>query len=379
MRALEALGHSQAILYGKMPEDKTPQFLDNKEQFVVDYKTADLPYPICGMSDIMPYEATRYRDLNAGMLEQFREAYASKIREAIILFKPDLLICHHLYLITAITASVVQDISPETPIVGICHGTDLRQMESHELERDFICNGIKSLNKIFVLHDEQTGEVESIYGASKDRVQVIGTGYNSLIFNSSTSEARTADSVLFVGKVSRAKGVESLLRSFINFQIKKSSATLKIVGGHSDEEQYLKIVELAKQLELQPDFTGVVSNCELVRSYRKSHVFVLPSFFEGLPLVSLEACACGCVCVMTALPGVREWYSENAPDAPILFVEPPAMQSIDVPIESELPSFEKRLTDAIEQASSLQGNPSAVEHLSWKKLATRLLAASRSV
>ena len=33
---------------------------------------------------------------------------------------------------------------------------------------------------------------------------------------------------------------------------------------------------------------------------------VLPSFYEGVPLVLAEAAACGCRLVATALPGVRE-------------------------------------------------------------------------
>ncbi|MCK7512374.1 MAG: glycosyltransferase [Desulfobacterales bacterium] len=36
-------------------------------------------------------------------------------------------------------------------------------------------------------------------------------------------------------------------------------------------------------------------------------VFVLPSFFEGLPLVVVESLACGCRVVMTDLPGVDAW------------------------------------------------------------------------
>ena len=37
---------------------------------------------------------------------------------------------------------------------------------------------------------------------------------------------------------------------------------------------------------------------------RRSAVFVLPSFYEGLPLVLVEAAACGCRLVTTTLPGV---------------------------------------------------------------------------
>ena len=38
----------------------------------------------------------------------------------------------------------------------------------------------------------------------------------------------------------------------------------------------------------------------------------MPSFFEGLPLVLLEALACDCRVVVTDLPGIRELVSEQA-------------------------------------------------------------------
>ena len=48
---------------------------------------------------------------------------------------------------------------------------------------------------------------------------------------------------------------------------------------------------------------------DLARVLRSSQVFVLPSFFEGLPRVVLEALACGCRIVVTDLPGIDSWLS----------------------------------------------------------------------
>ena len=46
----------------------------------------------------------------------------------------------------------------------------------------------------------------------------------------------------------------------------------------------------------------------------QSDVFVLPSFYEGLPLVIIEALACGTYVICTDLPGIRNWIDQNLPD-----------------------------------------------------------------
>ena len=54
----------------------------------------------------------------------------------------------------------------------------------------------------------------------------------------------------------------------------------------------------------------------------QSDVFVLPSFYEGLPLVIIEALACGTYVICTDLPGIRNWIDQNLPDNGVVFVEP---------------------------------------------------------
>jgi len=73
------------------------------------------------------------------------------------------------------------------------------------------------------------------------------------------------------------------------------------------------------------------------------------SFYEGLPLVLVEALASGCRLVATALPGVDR---ELAPRmGGLLTVVPlPRLRGADEPLEQDLPAFTASLAGAIRQS-----------------------------
>jgi glycosyltransferase involved in cell wall biosynthesis len=80
---------------------------------------------------------------------------------------------------------------------------------------------------------------------------------------------------------------------------------------------------------------------------RRCDIFALPSFFEGLPLVLLEAMACGCRIVTTDLPGARELFAVPHPSM-VRLVELPALETVDRPFKSDESLLEQRLAEALE-------------------------------
>jgi glycosyltransferase involved in cell wall biosynthesis len=101
-------------------------------------------------------------------------------------------------------------------------------------------------------------------------------------------------------------------------------------------------------------------------------VFVLPSFYEGLPLVVIEALACGCTVVVTDLPGIRPWLQASLPGAPVLYVKPPRMVDVDTPYEGDLPEFEYDLAAALAQAAAMPHAAFDTTAVSWDGLCARI-------
>ena len=357
VRCEVAAGHSAAVICGIAPDDPLP-FPSCVSAYPVHFETDEVPFPVCGMSDEMPYRATRYRDMDNKMVSCFRAAFAKRIERAVEEFCPDVVICHHLYLLTALVRSMVSDI----PVFAICHSTDLRQMRTHSLERDIIIEGVRTLTGIFALHGEQRGEIIDLYGCESYSVQVLGTGYNSSVFKASSPQSQEESelSLLYVGKIWEKKGVGCLLDAVDQ---------VRVPG-----KQLKRFTQQAAACSAAVEFAGRLETHELVRAYQNADIFVLPSFFEGLPLVVVEALACGCRVVVSDLPGIRPWLEGHVPDAPVVFVRPPRMRTADDPYPEELGPFSERIACAIGEAAHLAPFEGDMHSLTWEGLTARFVS-----
>lgn len=370
-----AAGHEAAVVCGIDDGDPTDAVPRGAQVYPVHFCTPELPFHVCGMSDVMPYAATRYRDLTPEMAAAFERAFSSAVRAAVDAFRPDVVICHHLYLLMAI----VRECVPGVPVVGISHSTDLRQLRQHGLARERVAAAASALDGIFALHGAQVAEIQEVLSVDPARISVVGVGYDPAVFHPDPSVPRGPGSLLYVGKICQAKGVPSLLRAVARMEREgRAPSRLRLAGGWGSAQAECDAIRAqAAELSTPVEFLGRLSPSALAEQYRAADTFVLPSFFEGLPLVAVEALACGCKAVLTDLPGVRPWLTSGLPGAPVRWVEVPAVTDVDKPDPAGLPAFEARLAEQLaaslaEKAPTLDATP-----LSWGAVLGRVLASVR--
>ena len=371
VRVMAEQGHTQGVVAGVYKEDVI-SLPDTAKFYAVYYNSPELPFNIFGMSDEMPYESSRYCDMTRDMEEKFKKAFLTVIERAVEEIKPDIILCHHLYLLT----SLVREHYPKAKVYGFCHNTDIRQMGKHNLERDYIIENVRKLDRIFAPQKAQADEVVKAYGVEEDKITLVGIGYNQSIFNANgRTEEEGVKRLLFTGKVSEKKGVMSLLKCLNKLDIPKERLMLTLVGGAGNEEEYGIIKELAKNCKYKVEFTGRLTPLQVADRYRSSDIFVLPSFFDAIPLVVIEALACGMKVVLTTLPGVLEFFANNAPEANIRYVKLPTLVNMDEPVKEELPEFEDRLAKAITESvnDESKANASCVAKLSWENILKKVL------
>ncbi len=375
VKEYEILGHEQAVVAGVYREDLI-ELPDGVAFYPVYFCEEGLPYPIVGMSDEMPYISTKYCEMSPEMVEQFRSSFMSVIERAVEELQPDLILCHHLYLLTAL----VREHFPGRKVYGFCHNTDLRQMQKTDLEREFIRREIGKLDHIFVPQRAQEEGVFTLYPVDKEKITRVGMGYNNQIFHlaEESCDKEGVTSLVFAGKIAEKKGVKSLLRAMALLgdekELDMNRVQLLLAGSTGNEEEYQMIEGLAGRCPCKVKFLGRLSQSELARVYQQSDIFVLPSFFEGIPLTVIEALACGDRVVMTDLPGIKEWIASVSSDADVRYVTLPRMRNADEPLEKDLPEFERMLADAL-KASVLQKEThlADVSQISWEAIAKEVL------
>jgi glycosyltransferase involved in cell wall biosynthesis len=304
IKEFAALNHSQSLVYGSESEGKLKD-IDICSSYEVVFNSSELPFPVAGMSDIMPYKSTIYRKMDSSMIKLYEGAFKKQVLKAVEEFRPDYILCHHLYFLTALVKEWVKDIE----IIGFCHGTDLRQMRSHNLKNNFIQEKVKNLDKIIALHEVQKKEIQKIYNVEPHKIIPLGIGFDNKVFHPlETKKNNEIIDIIFTGKISHAKGVQYLIEAFSSLKTDKQ-IRLNLIGmGHGKE--YKNILSQSKNRKNEIKFWGMVEQSKLKEIYNKGHIFILPSLYEGLPLVLVEALACGLRVITSNLPGIKPWFGD---------------------------------------------------------------------
>jgi starch synthase len=120
-------------------------------------------------------------------------------------------------------------------------------------------------------------------------------------------------SVVFVGRITRQKGLPYLLRAA---RLLPPDVQLVLCAGAPDTPEILAEVQTLVA-ELAAERTGVVwierllSQTELAAVLTQATTFVCPSVYEPLGIVNLEAMACGVPVVGTATGGIPEVVADG--------------------------------------------------------------------
>jgi glycosyltransferase involved in cell wall biosynthesis len=341
LREARAKGHHNFLVAGIDSGDGGwPRDIDKDACSFVEFEGEDLPFPIVGMSDVMPYPSRRFRDLTPPELSRYQHSFEVRIQNAVDRFRPDILHSHHLWLMTAFVRGLVSDL----PLVTSCHGTDLRQFETCPHLQGMVRPAIRQLDAVLALSRVQRQEILALHGLPPERVVVTGAGFREDLFRMPDHKPNPPPvHLIYAGKLCRAKGLPNLLRALGHIQDLPWHLTLAGGGSGTEKEECLQGVHALGE---RVTYIGSVPQPELALAMQKAHVFILSSFFEGVPLVLLEAMASGCRVIATELPGVRELFEVDFSPWVTTLPTPPLRQ-VDRPVPGTEEAFENRLAECL--------------------------------
>ena len=161
-------------------------------------------------------------------------------------------------------------------------------------------NLLKRANMITVVAKSVTNELRE-YNTNQKEIIVMGNGIDNNVFK--PIEKKSGDNyILFTGRLSYRKGLFDLIECGKYICKKYPNISFILVGkGPLLDELRKRVNELGMTKQFK--FVGFVNREELITLYQNATIYVLPSHYEGLPTVLLEAMSCGLPVIATAVSG----------------------------------------------------------------------------
>ena len=198
----------------------------------------------------------------------------------------------------------------------------------------------------------------------RDRITVIPNGVDPERFETATPHGHSRPYLLAVGRLTRQKGFDVLLDALPRVPAVARGRADLLVAGDGPDLEALRSRAAALGLDGNVLFLGAMDAERLVSLYHGARLVAVPSRWEGLPLVCLEAMASGRPVVATTVDGIPDAVVDEETG---LLVPPERSDALAAAITRLLddPARASRLGDA--------GRTRARMHFAWPALAQRHL------
>ena len=321
------------------------------------FPSVDAPFDVPGNSDVMPYPSTVFSAMSARQITQYLNHTENVLKAASRRFKPDIVHSHHLWMMTAKARAVFHGV----PMIATAHNVGLRLGVKSPHLMPYVKSGIQQIDRICVLTPKSLEQTREFYGVSQRRLEITGAGYRGDYFFPAAENRKPLlkrefgidlpdqPIVCCIGRLSTAKGIPFILKAVEKLK-GKIPFKLLLVGAVGSGEDGAAIARQLETLGDQVICTGAVSEQAVAEILRCVDVFALPSLFEGLPLVMLEAVASGCPCLISRLPTIESWVpAEWANSGLFQFVDALDTIDADVPVKSDTSRYVADLAVGITQ------------------------------
>lgn len=114
--------------------------------------------------------------------------------------------------------------------------------------------------------------------------------------------------ILYVGRMDQRKGLHEIVQA-LGILKEHVSFHFSFAGEGPDKDYF--ILECEREIPGLYEYLGVIGGIEKDEAFARSHIFLMPSYFEGLPNAMLEAMAWKLVPVVTPVGSIPEVVEDS--------------------------------------------------------------------
>ena len=233
------------------------------------------------------------------------------IQKTIKSYQPDILTAHgtedvySLPLLRSSTPSVVwiqgfiSDILKTNPDNYFLKKQNLLEQQVLSHQKAFISN-CSDFDNYFFMHNQQAEISYLSYPISNEAFAI--------------SEPEKDADICFTGSLIKRKGIEDFIGMVHLLKQKRPDIRAKLIGGHLTSDYGLFLKELITKYGIEHNliFKGYLpEHADVLKEMAKSHVFVLPSYFDAGPRCIAESMALKVPVVAYQINGVSWMLGEN--------------------------------------------------------------------
>lgn len=165
----------------------------------------------------------------------------------------------------------------------------------------------KAVDRVVVNSEYMRNSVVSYYGAKRSKIVVIPNGVDLKRFSGEADRLALSGepAILYVGDISRRKGVDVLIKAAAKLQSALPNMKLHLVGSGRYLSDFQRLA-LEEGIGKRVFFHGWVPDSIIPRYFKSADMCVFPSRYEPFGIVVLEAMASGVPIVASNAGGIRE-------------------------------------------------------------------------
>lgn len=189
-------------------------------------------------------------------------------------------------------------------IIYHMHAGEFEDFFNRSKRKNVIIKTINKVDRFLVLSDSWKQYFVGI-GVKEDKILVINNVVDPICDVEVHKAYQSRINVLFLGLLVKAKGVYDLLDVIIENKQDLENTYHFYIAGNGDDYHIVKLIKEHK-LDNFVTFLGWIQGSKKLEVLKATNIFVLPSYFEGLPMSILEAMSCGAAIIASKVGGIPE-------------------------------------------------------------------------